>query len=161
MPDAFMPEVPPRLPVVYENYPGPVTGPEPVIEPRVAGGAGRGLVTGMSAAALTVIVGLPSRFAPEIEPTAVIGLTVMYAVAAAVIGTAPGAAAGAMLAALARAGATRLPIRLIGGMAAATAASAVSTPLCLLNWPGLAVATLCGAFAAPWVAWSSAPRTLD
>lgn len=152
-------ELPTAASADYENYPLVIAATEPAPGPRIAEGAGRGLLIGMAAAALTIIAGLPPRL--ELEPTAVVVLTVMYTVIAAVIGSAPGAAVGAILATLARMGATRLPIRLIGGAAAATVAAAVSSPLNILNWPGAVVAALCGAFAAPWVAWGSDRRTLD
>lgn len=145
-------------PSLYENYPAQPTAASP--EPRIAKGAGRGAVTGMAAAALTVLGVLPTHFAMEVAPISAAFLLLFYAVMAAIVGAGPGAAVGWLLSALARAGGTRLPIRLIGGLAAATTATLANAPLQILNWPGVVIATLCGAFAAPWVAWGSDRPTL-
>lgn len=153
-----MPQFPPGPVARYENYPG--EPPALSREPRIAPGVGRGAVTGMAAAALTVITVLPPRFSTDIEPAAAAYIVVMYSIVAAVFGTAPGAAVGALLTALARAGATRLPIRLLGGLAAPTVAALVSAPTHVLGWSGVVVATLCGVFAAPWVAWGPGRPTL-
>ena len=104
---------------------------------------------------------LPPAIRLPDEPVLWIVLLPLYTVAAAIVGALPGALVGGLLSALARAGATSLPIRLAGGVAAAAVATVVSTPLPLASWPGVVVATLCGTFAAPWVAWGPYRPTLD
>lgn len=148
----------PATPSLYENYPGEQIAARR--EHPVGRGAGRGAVTGMAAAALTVLVVVPPRFGPEIEVIGILFLLGLYAMMAAIAAAAPGAAVGGLLTALARAGTTRLPIRLLGGLAAVASAALVTAPLQILDWPGAVTATLCGAVAAPWVAWGSDRPTL-
>ncbi len=155
-----MSEISPDPPARYENYPD-----EPIVvsrEPRTAPGVGRGALTGMAAAALAVFAALPMRFGTDLDPGTVIFVLSLYAVAAAtVVGAAPGAAVGGLLTVLARGGVTRVPIRLLGGLAAAATSTLASAPLLSYNWSGVIVATLCGTFAAPWVAWGPDRPTLD
>lgn len=147
-------------PGAYENYPTP--RPSGGRRPETALAIGRGTLVGMAAAVVTIIAVLPpSIVRPEEPALSFVLLIPLYAVAAAVVGALPGALVGGLLSALARAGATSLPIRLVGGVAAAAAAAVVSTPLQLASWPGTVVAVLCGAFAAPAVAWGPYRPTLD
>lgn len=149
----------PRPPIGYENYPGP---PIPAAsQPRRAGGVGRGSVAGMATAAMTMVGVLPLRFAPDLPWVAYAVAMTMYTVIAALIGALPGAVAGGLASALARAGASPLALRAAGGLAAAAAATLVNASLALLSWPGLVIATLCGAVAAPWVAWGRRGPTLE
>lgn len=157
--DAMTQQGRPEPPSLYENYPV-----EPIAPPRrrpIARGAGRGAVAGMATAALTTLAVVPPRFGPETSFLgAVVMLTLFYATLSAVVAAAPGAAAGGILSALARAGATSVPIRLLGGLAAATSAALANAPVQILDWPSAVVATMCGAIAAPWVAWGSDRPTL-
>lgn len=157
----------PRPLIGYENYPGP---PIPAAsQPRRAGGVGRGSVAGMATAAMTMVGTPPLRFAPDLPWVAYAVAMTMYTVIAALIGALPGAVAGGLASALARAGASPLALRAAGGLAAAAAATLVNASLAtlvnaslaLLSWPGLVIATLCGAVAAPWVAWGRRGPTLE
>lgn len=142
----------------YENY--------PVLRPAIAGpqatalAMARGTLAGMATAATTIIAVLPSAIWPSEDSLGWIFLLVIYTFAAAVVGALPGALVGGLLSALARAGAASSAIRSVGGFAAAAVAAVVSTPLYLTSWPGTVIAALCGAFAAPAVAWGPYRRTL-
>lgn len=149
----------PGSPGCYENYPS-----APVLPRRSATmgrAVGRGTVTGMAAASVTIVTVLPPLIGLAGEPAGWVFVLGFYTVAAAVVGTLPGALAGALLWLLARAGASPLPLRLAGGAAGAAAAALVSAPLFLTSWPGAVVAALCGAFAARWVADGPDARPSD
>lgn len=142
-------QLPARSPACYENYP-PVSVPSP--QSGIAWAFGRGSVAGMASAASTVVALVPPRIWADAEPSGVAVITIVSTVIAAALGALPGAVVGGLLAALARAGAPPLAVRLLGGSAAAIVAAVVGAPLHLVSWPGLMVAALCGGFAARWVA---------
>lgn len=154
-----MAPTPPGPPGRYENYPVP----RPVAARRqvTALAMARGTLAGMATAAATIIAVLPSVIWSSEDSLGWIFLLAIYTFAAAVLGALPGALVGGLLSALARAGAASAAVRLVGGFAAATVAVAVATPLYLASWPGTMIAALCGAFAAPAVAWGPYRPTLD
>lgn len=153
-----MTRLPTHSPGYYENYP-----PAPVASERpwAARAFGRGSVAGMVAAAATVLAIVPSNMGTDgALPVEMALVMTIYAVFGAVFGTVPGALVGGLLAGLARLGASTLPLRLLGGAAAAVAAVIVGAPLQLVSWPSTMVAALCGGCAARWVAWGCDRTTL-
>ena len=141
----------------YENYPvPPVTAPRR----RASGGVGRGSAAGMGAAAITIVGTLPPQLPADPPVAGLIIVVGLYTIIAALVGAAPGAIAGWLVSALARAGATAAPVRLAGGLAAAVTAGFVNASLQFLSWPGVVIAAMYGVVAAPWVAWGRNASTL-
>lgn len=150
----------PGAPALYENYPGELLAPLPA--PRFTGGARRGAVAGMAAAVLTAVSVIPQNLVlgGEVPVMGWISLLGVIGCVAAAVGAAPGALVGGLLTVLARRGTSDGLQRSLGGVAAAGAAALVLASYGASGLPGVVIATLCGGFAAPWVAWGSDRPTL-